>query len=370
MGWAGLWKRGSMEYRKRRLQNMASLREERAAGNEDSAWVAGRDSAGREHHGGVRTDLALEAREFAGQADGVPGLAMDVEQIEAMTVSRIHVSSEEASRRIGKALGQYTTIEVPDLRHKDPELQERVAGQFAEEMKRFLHIAEDATVLVVGLGNWNVTPDALGPLVIEDLFVTRHLFSVIPDALEKGFRSVCGLAPGVLGLTGIETSEVVMGVVQRVRPDVVIAVDALAARSIDRVNTTIQIADSGIHPGAGVGNRRKSLTKETLGVDVISVGVPTVVDAATIASDAMDLLLKELDARVPGNAAGKILNQFTFEQKRALISEVLQPLGNNLMVTPKEIDEFVQDAAHLVAIGLNVALHDAMTLDDALSFTH
>ena len=350
--------------RDRGLECFAVARERYARGDAGAA----RDE---ESFGGVRTDLALEAREIAGRQTGdIAGLDMDIEENGPMTITRIHVSSEQAARSIGKAMGHYTTIEVPELRHKNPELEETVAGQFAKELSRFLLVPDDAVVLVVGLGNWNVTPDALGPLVIEDLFVTRHLFAVMPDVVEKGFRSVCGLAPGVLGLTGIETSEIVKGVVQRVKPDIVIAVDALAARSIDRVNTTIQIADSGIHPGAGVGNRRKALTRETLGIDVISVGVPTVVDAATIASDAMDLLLAQLEDKVPGNGAGKLFNQFTPEQKRALISEVLQPLGHNLMVTPKEIDEFVQNAAHLVATGLNVALHDAMTLEDALSLTH
>lgn len=324
-----------------------------------------------ENFGGVRTDLALEARAIASRKTAdIAGLDMHIEENGPMTITRIHVSSEQAARSIGKAMGHYTTIEVPELRHKNPELEEKVAGQFAEELSRFVRLQDDAVVLVVGLGNWNVTPDALGPLVVEDLFVTRHLFTVMPDDVEEGFRSVCGLAPGVLGITGIETSEIVRGVVEHVKPDVVIAVDALAARSIDRVNTTIQIADSGIHPGAGVGNRRKALTRETLGLDVISVGVPTVVDAATIASDAMDLLLAQLEDKVPGNGAGKLLNQFSIEQKRALIEEVLQPLGQNLMVTPKEVDEFVQNAAHLVATGLNVALHDAMTLEDALSLTH
>lgn len=319
---------------------------------------------------GVRTDLALEAREIGHAAQDVSGLTVDVERLGPMTVTRIEVETDAAATRIGKAKGFYVTIEVPELRQRDPELQERVAERFGEELTRFVKVPDNGVVLVIGLGNWNVTPDALGPLVVEDLFVTRHLFSLMPDIVSEGFRPVCAVAPGVLGITGIETLEIVLGVVDRIRPHLVIAVDALAARSIDRVNTTIQIADSGIHPGTGVGNQRRALNRETLGVDVIAIGVPTVVDAATIASDAMDILLNELEDKVPGNGAGKILNQFTYDQKRALVADVLQPLGNNLIVTPKEIDEFVEDAARVVAMGLNVALHPAMTMEDAKNLTH
>ncbi len=319
----------------------------------------------------MRTDLALEAHQLAQRSTpNIPGVTTDVDAQEQLTVTRVVVKTESAARLLGKMQGTYTTIEVPDLRRKDPELQELVTKRFALELEPFIRVPERATVLVIGLGNWNVTPDALGPLVVEDLFVTRHLFSLMPEVVNDGFRSLCAVAPGVLGLTGIETSEIVYGIAERVKPDLVIAVDALAARSIERVNSTIQIADSGIQPGAGVGNRRKALNQDTLGVPVIAVGVPTVLDAATIASDAIDLLLSHLEDKVPGNGAGKILNQFSHEEKRTLISEVLQPLGNNLMVTPKEIDEFVEDVAHMVAMGLNMALHPGMTYDDAMTLTH
>lgn len=330
-----------------------------------------REGARGLHGNSVRTDLALEAHEAAGRReDGIPGLTVATEREEQITVTRMTVETEEASHRIGKVPGRYTTIEVPDLRRKDPALQERVAVRFSRELEGFIRVPEDAVVLVVGLGNWNVTPDALGPLVVESLFVTRHLFHLMPESVDKGFRSLCAMAPGVLGITGIETTEMVRGIVDRVQPDLVIAVDALASRSLNRVNSTIQIADSGIRPGAGVGNQRRALNRETLGVDVVAVGVPTVVDAATIASDAIDLLLSRLEDRLPGNGLGTLLNPFNLEEKRALIEEVLQPLGNNLMVTPKEIDEFVEDIAHVVAMGLNVALHPSMSLEDAKELTH
>ena len=318
----------------------------------------------------VRTDLALEAHESLGPGKRIRGLQVETDEEEQIRVTRLIVQTDSAAKQLGKLKGTYTTLDVPELRHKDPDLQERVARRFAEEFSRYVHIDEGAVVLVIGLGNWNVTPDALGPLVVENLFITRHLFSLMPEVIGEGFRAVCAVAPGVLGITGIETSEIVQGVVDRVHPDLIVAVDALASRSLDRVNATIQIADSGIEPGAGVGNRRRALNRDTLGVDVIAVGIPTVVDAATIASDAIDLLLRQLEDKVPGNGAGKILNPFTGDEKRALISEVLQPLGNNLMVTPKEIDEFVEDIAHVVGMGLNVALHPAMTIEEAKELTH
>lgn len=318
----------------------------------------------------VRTDLAIEAHELQQAQLDIRGVEIETEDEPQIHITRIAVKTEAAARQIGKLKGNYTTLEVPDLRKKDPELQVRVAERFAKELEAFIKVPEKAIVLVIGLGNWNVTPDAIGPLVVENLFVTRHLFSLMPEIIDEGFRSVCALAPGVLGITGIETSEIVQAIVERLHPDLVVAVDALAARSIDRVNSTIQISDSGIQPGAGVGNRRKALNKETLGVDVVAIGIPTVVDAATITSDAMDVLLKTLEQRVPGNGAGRIFDQFDSQEKRALIAEVLQPIGNNLMVTPKEIDEFVDDIAHVVAMGVNVAMHPGMSMEDARELTH
>ena len=315
------------------------------------------------------TDLAVEANAFYGGGNPIPGVHLDSEARGPISISRMTVETIAAARRLGKSIGHYTTLEVPELRRRDPDLQEEVAQTFADELKQFLRLKEDSTVLVVGLGNWNVTPDSLGPLVVEKLLVTRHLFSLMPEAVQDGFRSVSALAPGVLGLTGIETGEVVSGVVDRLKPDLVIAIDALAARSLERVNATVQVADTGIQPGGGVGNHRKAINRETLGVDVLAIGVPTVVDAATIASDAMDLLLKELDAKRPGLAANSSLHELLPDEKKNLITKVLQPLDNNLMVTPKEVDEFVDDVAYVLALALNTALHPGISFEDAKELT-
>ena len=319
-----------------------------------------------------RTDLAIEAHEAA--RDGLSSIlgveATQEDLPDGIHVSRVHVRTIQGERKIGKKKGHYVTIEAPGLRKKDVDLQDRVAAVVAEEVEKLLPHKEDAAILVVGLGNVHVTPDALGPFVVERLFVTRHLFHYMPEALGQGYRTVSAISPGVLGITGIETSEIVRGIVAHVKPDLVIAIDALASRSLDRVNATIQISDTGIQPGAGVGNKRQALDKESLGIPVIAIGVPTVIDAATIANDAVDLILAHLKTMVPGNGANQIFDQMTGNEKWQLIREVLDPLGNNLIVTPKEIDEFVEDVAYVVAKGLNVALHPAMTMEEADVLTH
>ncbi len=321
----------------------------------------------------VSTDLALEAHQIFSPEHGgaIPGVKTSSEELDGITVTRLVIEDAVGSKIMGKMEGNYLTFEVPGLRYKDPDLQKRVAEKLAEELKRFVSLPEQATVLVIGLGNRKVTPDSLGPLVCDNLFVTRHLFDHMPELVEQGgYRPVAAVAPGVLGITGVETSEIVHGIVKKIKPDLVIAVDALAARSLERVNTTIQVADVGISPGAGVGNKRKGLSKKTLGVPVVAIGVPTVVDAVTISSDAMDLIVQRLEQDVPGNGMTKLFSSFDEREKKQLIFELLQPLGQNLMVTPKEVDTFVEDLAVVLANGLNVALHDAIKMEDASLFTH
>lgn len=340
--------------------------------------ASGRRISLQERHRSVasyspRTDLAMEAHELA-QSNGrsVNGIDESHEEFEGMTVTRVTVRTKVAGRRLGKPKGTYVTLEAPGLRHRDPKLHERVTEQFANEMNRLLDLPEDASILIIGLGNNHVTPDSLGPMVVTKLFVTRHLFRYMPEVLGdgKGYRSISAVSPGVLGLTGIETSEIVRGIVDRVKPDAVIAIDALASRSLSRVNSTIQLTNSGIQPGAGVGNKRKVLNQETLGIPVLAIGVPTVVEAATIANDAIDLIFAQLKSQVPDNPASALFDQLSSVEKWKLIREVLDPMENNLVVTPKEVDDFMDDVAYVVAKGLNVALHPAMTIEDANLVTH
>ncbi|SDY51054.1 spore protease [Evansella caseinilytica] len=362
----------------------------------------------------VRTDLALEAHEMilekekqndAQQVQGsIDGVAVETKEADGIVITKVNIS-EEATERINKKAGQYLTFEVQGIRQKDTELQDRVQEIFAKEFNVFLQemgISDDAKCLVVGLGNWNVTPDALGPLVVDNLLVTSHLFELQPENVQDGYRPVSAITPGVMGITGIETSDIILGVVEKSQPDFIIAVDALASRSIERVNTTIQISDTGIHPGSGVGNKRKELSKEVLGIPVIAVGVPTVVDAVSITSDTIDFLLKHLgretreqhapkralapagmtfgerkkltEADLPGEQERQrylgIVGGLEEGEKRQLIQEVLSPLGHNLMVTPKEVDTFMEDMGNVLAQGLNAALHGTVNQDNVGSFTH
>lgn len=352
-----------------------------------------------------RTDLAREAHDIAMQTRGedessIPGVRIQEQEEDGIITSWIWIDEDAAGQEMGKVPGTYLTLEVPKLRSQDSMLEKRVSEQFTIEFQKFLTevgIGENDRALVVGLGNWNVTADSLGPMVVQHTLVTRHLFQLSPDSVAKGYRSVSAISPGVLGITGIETSEIVHGVVEKSKPDFVIAFDSLASRALTRVNTTIQVADTGIHPGSGVGNKRKALTEETLGIPVIAVGVPTVVDAVTIASDTVDFVLAYLNRKLDKEPSHPLdpwnrptvkdlqkqevseevqqqlmgmVGSLSSEDKRKLIEEVLRPLGQNLIVTPKEVDSFVSNIAKLIANGLNCALHEAVNMSNLASHVH
>lgn len=324
----------------------------------------------------VRTDLALEAKELAERPGGdpIPGIHSETIKEEGITITLLHVQNDQGAHAIGKLPGQYVTIEVPGLRNGDSKLQDRVATQFAKHFEAFLkrlNIANHARVLIVGLGNWNVTPDALGPLVVENMMVTRHFFELMPDQVAPGYRSVSAVAPGVLGITGIESSEIVQGIVDRSKPDLIIAIDALASKALERVNTTIQIADTGIHPGSGIGNKRKGLTREILGVPVIAVGVPTVVYASTIVNNTFELMRNHLqEQKGDTNQIFGLMNQMEETERLQLVREVLSPVGHDLLVTPKEVDQFIEDIANIIASGLNASLHEAVDTGNVAAYTH
>jgi len=327
----------------------------------------------KKHRSSIRTDLAIEAHQMlVGEVRReIPGVTVETESIGEIKVSRVEITSPEAEAQLGKKQGKYITLEAPGLRQKNTELQELVSQQFTKELLRMVDLSEDTTVLVVGLGNWNVTPDALGPRVVKDLLVTRHILTLQPETLGEGFRPVCAIAPGVLGITGVETGEIVQGLVEKVKPDLLIAIDALAARSLSRLHTTIQIADSGITPGSGVGNKRLSISQETIGIPVLAVGVPTVVDAVTIADDLTTHLLEAIMQEAgPDSPVYKVVQSIAEGDRRAVMSEVLEPYGGRLMVTPKEIDTLVEDVARLLAGGINAALHPAIGRDEAGKYLH
>lgn len=321
----------------------------------------------------IRTDLAIEARELYSQErkKEIPGVEVDVKRGENMTVTVVNVVDKKGEKIIGKPMGTYTTIEAPELRHFDQELQDEVSKTMAKELSVLINLDKDKTALIVGLGNWNVTPDALGPRVVSRLMVTRHLKQLMPDEIDEGIRPVCALSPGVLGLTGIETSEIIQGVVKKVKPDVVVVVDALASRKMSRVSTTIQIGNTGINPGSGVGNKRMGLNQSALGVPVIAVGVPTVVDAATMANDTIDLVIDSLvNQSEKGKEFYNMLMSINRDEKYELIQEVLSPYIGDLMVTPKDVDSIIDNISKIIANGINIAMHPSIHLKDVNRYLH
>ncbi len=322
----------------------------------------------------VRTDLAVEAREICSKnrnlSGEIKGIHAYEEEKDGIKVTTVKVLNEEGERNIGKPVGNYITIDIPDFTVYDSNTMARVSQEVYEQLKNMVNIECSKNILIVGLGNWHVTPDALGPKVADKIMVTRHLKTVMPEVMNKDIRPVSSVAPGVLGLTGIETVEIIKGIVERSRPDLIICIDALAARRIERVNKTIQIGDSGICPGAGVGNNRKAINEETLGVKVIAIGVPTVVDAVTIANDTIDLSIDHLINNVDkGSAFYKIIKDLDNDEKAGLIREILNKhsLGD-MIVTPKDIDMVIESLSKVISDGINMAVQPNMNMEEINNF--
>lgn len=308
----------------------------------------------------IRTDLALEAKEMYSQTakdkDEINGVDVKITKNESIVTTKIKITNENGIRALGKPIGTYVTIEAPDIKYS-VEVYEKACELLAEEIRNLADIESKTRTLVVGLGNKKITPDALGPDVISKLMITNHMKEHLKDFFDDDITSVCALAPGVLGTTGMETAQIIKGVVDQIKPDLVIAVDALASRSLDRISTTIQLSDTGICPGAGVENSRAKLDEQTLGVKVLAIGVPTVVDAITIASDSIDMAMNDLNEDILGD-----------EKKNQLIKDALSKNIGALMVTPKDIDSVIEKTSKTVANGINLALHKNLTFEDIESF--
>lgn len=319
----------------------------------------------------VRTDLAVEAREIYKQENkkDADGVVVEEYEDEGTTITKVKILTEDGAIKMGKPIGNYITLDIPEFTIYDGELMDDVSIALGKTLKKIVNMDENKLALVVGLGNRKVTPDALGPKVAEGIMVTRHLKAVMPESIDDSVAPVAAIAPGVLGITGIETGEVIKGVVERIKPDVVICIDALASRKIERLNRTIQISDTGISPGAGVGNHRMQINEKTLGVKVIAIGVPTVVDAATIANDTIDLVLDDLIKQSEeGKDFYKMLKTVDKEEKSILIKEVLDPYVGDLVVTPKEVDLMIDSLSKIIANGINIAVQPNMTVEDINKF--
>lgn len=317
---------------------------------------------------GVRTDLAIEVHEMLMEAaTELSGVTVKEEDKDNMHISRVKIENLTAQRQMGKPIGNYITVEFPSVNIAEGEEYENLCHAVAKEILALLSLKDKSNVLVVGLGNRDITPDALGPKVIEKLMVTRHLLAYIPDQIDEGIRPVCAISPGVLGTTGMETGEVVRGVADKIRPEAVIVIDALAARSIDRISTTIQICDTGISPGSGVGNQRKALDKSTLGVPVIAVGVPMVVDAATITADALSLVA-DAEKTEENAELCEAVKSLAPEERYSMLRNSLPDSLNSFIVTPKEIDLLIDRVSNVVANGINLALHKNITFEDIAAY--
>ena len=308
-----------------------------------------------------RTDLALERRDLYNKAhnieNDIEGIETEEEKIDDnILVSRVKITNEKGEEAIGKKKGNYITVDVKNLKIANEEEIQKTSEVVTKELKSLLakHIAEKDSILVVGLGNIYVTPDALGPKVINEIDITRHLLEYMPEVLDKNTRDVSAISPGVLGTTGIETMEILKGIVDNVKPKLVIIIDALASRNIERISSSVQLADTGIVPGAGVGNARKELTESTLGIPVIAMGIPTVVEAATIAADSLTLFIKRAQENGESN---DFLNKLQEEDKYKIIKEILAPEEYNFIVTPKEIDSLIEKMKDIVARGINFAIN-------------
>lgn len=331
----------------------------------------------------IRTDLAIENSEHLN--NNIDGVSVNIEiqspENEAniysqITLTNVEILNEQGSNSMGKPIGKYITIECLGIKENMLEVHSEISDVLSVQLSNCLNeIDEFTSVLVIGLGNWNITPDALGPKVVAKTLVTRHIKNAIPKELSGRLNSVSAISPGVMGITGIETVEIVKGLVDKTNPSIIICIDALAARKTSRINTTIQMSNTGINPGSGIGNHQKALNKETLGIPVIAIGVPTVVDAATLASDTIDKILNSMTSEMEKNEYPNrlfkeenefyaMLKNLEEEEKYSVIKEILDPYEENMFVTPKEVDMIIERLSKIISDSLNLAIHPNISRDD------
>lgn len=312
----------------------------------------------------IRTDLAMEQKErFESDHVEVSGVVLEEEYDEEkeIKITTVRIETENGAKAMGKPVGTYLTLEAPNMAAADEgyhrEISETLAGFLEKYMKDTEENQEKGySVLVVGLGNREVTPDALGPYVVDQLNVTRHIVQEYGRyAVGKGGSTiVSAIVPGVMAQTGMESAEIIRGIVNETTPDLIMVIDALAARSTKRLNRTIQISDAGIYPGAGVGNHRSEITKDTMGIPVIAIGVPTVVDAATIVNDTMENFIKALETSETLKGVGVVLQGYNSAEKYELVKELIAPHLNGMFVTPKDIDDTVRRISYTISEAMNM----------------
>ena len=306
-----------------------------------------------------RTDLAVERNDIYKKVNNIQseidGIEIENESREETDISRVKIINEDGENKLGKPIGNYITLDVKNIKLADDEKIEQIAEVLADELRKVIgeHVTDTEDILVVGLGNMYVTPDALGPKVIPHIEITRHILEYMPKVMPEDTRPVSAISPGVLGTTGIETMEVLKGIVDNIHPQLLIVIDALASRSIERISSSIQIADTGIVPGAGVDNKRKEISIKTLGIPVIALGIPTVVDLASITNDCINLFIESLQQKAMSNS---YLNDIKEKDNYEEIKEALIPKDYNMIVTPKEIDKLIENMSKIISKGINKAV--------------
>lgn len=307
----------------------------------------------------IRTDLALEARQNIEEKGQQPDDGIVCREDKAgddVTVTSVEITTKAAQEQLGKPMGTYITIENLHTDRRDMDTYMNLSRVLAGEIKKLMKdISPGETVLIAGLGNRSMTPDALGPKTVDKILVTRHLHQYLPRQVDERLRPVCAVAPGVLGVTGIETADMIISLCKKIKPSMVILIDALAARKSERIFSTIQLADSGIAPGAGVGNKRSAISKEVLGVPVVVIGIPMVVYASTLVVDALESCLPPEQSK-------------TQPKELAQQTEAAGEKLGEMVVTPKEIDILIEDSARILADGLNMALHHNISLEEVRAY--
>lgn len=308
----------------------------------------------------IRTDLALEEKErFEADNVEISGVILEetYDEEREIRITKVKIETEKGAKAMGKPVGTYITIEAPNMAVPDEDYHREISKELSKYLRMLIPCEkEEYSVLVAGIGNRQVTPDALGPYVADNLNITRHIVREYGKYAmgKERVNTVSAVVPGVMGMTGMETVEILKGVVTETKPDFVIAIDALAARNSKRLNRTIQIADTGIHPGSGVGNHRSGLTEESIGVPVIAIGVPSVVDAATIVNDTMENFLAALESSEALKGVGVVLQGYNAAEKYELIKELISPHLNGMYMTPKDIDETMKRISFTISEGLNM----------------
>lgn len=306
-----------------------------------------------------RTDMAVERRDLYRKANcienEIDGVECQEEEMEDIKITRVVITNSQGEQALQKPIGNYITIDVKKINNIATEKEDKIVEVIAKELAGIVdkHIQKQEEIMIVGLGNLYSTPDSLGSRVVNEVEITRHIKIYLPQYIDENTRSISAISPGVLGTTGIESAEIIRGIVDKVKPKMILAIDSLCSKNVSRINKSIQISDTGIVPGGGVGNARDELSEKSLGIPVIAIGVPTVVEMASITNDCLDLFIEDLQKKAESN---DVLNKLKDEDNYQKIKEALIPNDYNFIVTPKEIDELIDVMKDMISRGINEAL--------------